>query len=321
MADTHRIARVAQHRQVAQLLPTLVGEGHTMKVARVFVMLLVASSLAACERELPTVSTAGTATSIDGVTIKYDVAGEGDPALVFVHCWSCNRGFWDAQWTYFAPRYRVVRLDLAGHGESGGGRQDYTIEAFGADVAAVVEQLNLQHVILIGHSMGGPAAVEAQKRLGDRVVGVVGVDSFHTGFKAPEGEGMAALLEPMEENFPESTGKFVRAMFPPNADPALVERIVATMRAAEKGVALSALKNAFAWQARQSEPALQRLGNKLRNINADTKGENRPLHEGVRLIAGAGHFVAQEKPAEFNAALQAIITEGIGGSTRKPPEG
>jgi pimeloyl-ACP methyl ester carboxylesterase len=237
---------------------------------------LFALLLGACAREAAIPSTTGTAMSTDGVPIKYEVAGQGEPALMFVHCWSCNRGFWDAQWAHFAPRYRVVRLDLAGHGDSGRERKDYTIEAFGADVAAVVEQLALKRVILIGHSMGGPVAVEAERRLGDRVIGVVGVDTFYTGFKAPEGKEAVAALKPLEDNFPEATDKFLRTMFPPGVDPALVERIIGTMRAADKEVALSALKNTFAWQAHQSETSLWRLGSKLRNINADPKSENKP---------------------------------------------
>jgi pimeloyl-ACP methyl ester carboxylesterase len=40
-----------------------------------------------------------------------------EPALVFVHCWSCNRRFWDDQLAYFARDHKAVRLDLAGHGE------------------------------------------------------------------------------------------------------------------------------------------------------------------------------------------------------------
>src|SRR5262245_65892452 len=76
----------------------------------------------------------GTATSPDGVPIRYDAAGKGDPALVFVPCGGCNRGFWDGQMAYFAAKHRVVALDLAGHGQSGAGRKDWTMAAFGQDV-------------------------------------------------------------------------------------------------------------------------------------------------------------------------------------------
>ena len=110
----------------------------------------------------------------DGVPLHYDVTGSGDVALVFVHCWTCDRSFWNAQVPHFAPNYTVVRVELAGHGKSGHGRERYDMAGFGADVAAVVEDLGLSRVVLIGHSMGGPVSVEAAKRLGDRVIGVVG---------------------------------------------------------------------------------------------------------------------------------------------------
>src|SRR5882762_1994438 len=95
------------------------------------------------------------AISPDGIRIAYEVHGEGTPALVFVHGWSCDRNYWKGQLEPFAEQFKVVAIDLAGHGESELGRKAWTIGAFGADVAAVVKALGLQHVILIGHSMGG----------------------------------------------------------------------------------------------------------------------------------------------------------------------
>jgi pimeloyl-ACP methyl ester carboxylesterase len=95
------------------------------------------------------------ALSADGVPIHYDVQGTGALALVFVHGWCCDRHSWDRQVDAFAPSYTVVRLDLAGHGASGQARTQWTMAAFGQDVVAVVEQLRLVQVVLIGHSMGG----------------------------------------------------------------------------------------------------------------------------------------------------------------------
>src|SRR5262245_57460546 len=78
--------------------------------------------------------------SADGVPIAYEVHGQG-PALVLVHGWSCDRSYWKEQIEYLSPQYQLVLIDLAGHGESGLGRKDYTMAAFGADVAAVVDSL------------------------------------------------------------------------------------------------------------------------------------------------------------------------------------
>jgi len=194
--------------------------------------ILVAATLAAAALLLgacaPKAPVTGTVTAADQVAIKYETAGRGEPALVFVHCWTCNRGYWDKQVEHFAKDHQVVRLDLAGHGESGRERKDYTVEAFGGDVAAVVEKLGLQRVVLIGYSMGGSVSVEAAKRLGDRVIGVVGIDTFYTGFDVPNDQKKAAqmmggFLKPFDENYPEASANFMRSSFAPGADPALIE--------------------------------------------------------------------------------------------------
>ncbi|MBI3545290.1 MAG: alpha/beta hydrolase [Gammaproteobacteria bacterium] len=277
-------------------------------------LVVVALALSACihPSSAPMAErTTGSVVSADGVEIKYEVSGQGQPALVFVHCWTCNRSFWDDQVAYFAPRYTVVRLDLAGHGESGGGRKNYTMTAFGADVAAVVEKLKLPRVILIGHSMGGPVSVEASSRLGARVIGVVGVDTFYTGWQPPKGDQVAAFIKPFATDFSVTTDKFVRSMFMPDADKARVDRIAKIMTSADKAMAVSAMTDILQWYEQDSENSLKRLGNKLRNINADPKRENHAHHKSVVLIPGAGHFVPQEKPLEFNRALDVVAEQLI----------
>ena len=64
----------------------------------------------------------GTARADDGVPIAYDVRGQGKVAVVLVHCWACDRSFWKEQVDPLARRYRVVTLDLGGHGASGADR-------------------------------------------------------------------------------------------------------------------------------------------------------------------------------------------------------
>jgi pimeloyl-ACP methyl ester carboxylesterase len=79
------------------------------------------------------------AISADGVPIHYAVQGNGTTALVFVHGWCCDHHYWDRQVDHFVPQYTVITLDLAGHGASGQARTQWTMEAFGQDVIAVVE--------------------------------------------------------------------------------------------------------------------------------------------------------------------------------------
>jgi pimeloyl-ACP methyl ester carboxylesterase len=104
----------------------------------------------------------GKVTAPDGLQISYESRGSGDRALVFIHGWSCDRSYWKAQLPAFEDRYRVVAVDLAGHGESDAGRAAYTIHAFAADVVAVIDELALEDVVLIGHSSGGDVASDVR---------------------------------------------------------------------------------------------------------------------------------------------------------------
>ena len=99
--------------------------------------------------------------SSDGLKIHAESWGSGEPVIVFVHGWSCDRGYWSAQVKDLVGDYRVVTIDLAGHGQSAAGRKAYSIEAFGQDVAAVLSEWDLANVILVGHSMGGAVIAEA----------------------------------------------------------------------------------------------------------------------------------------------------------------
>ena len=90
----------------------------------------------------------------DGVTIVYSAAGTGGTALLFIHGGLADRSFWDGQLREFAAKYRVLALDLPGHGDSGSDREIWGLPAFGADVLAVVRAERLKSVILIGNSLG-----------------------------------------------------------------------------------------------------------------------------------------------------------------------
>ena len=122
--------------------------------------------------------------SRDGVEIAYSTYGTGEdadaPAVVLVHGWAGNRAYWAHQIDFLAERYHVIAIDLGGHGESGLGRADWNLAAFGDDVVAVVDEVGAQKVALVGHSMGGDAVVHAARRLGDRVAGLVWVDAFRS---------------------------------------------------------------------------------------------------------------------------------------------
>lgn len=264
-------------------------------------------------QEEPESPSAGTAASGDGVTIQYQVTGTGSPALVFVHCWCCQRSFWDAQVPHFAQKHRVVTLDLAGHGESGSDREKWTIPSFGWDVVSVVEKLDLEQVILIGHSMGGPVILEAARHMPERVIGLVGVDNFQDmGERWPQ-EELDKLLGAMQSDFEGTTRNFVLTMFPPTADSALVGRVAADMSSALPEVGIGAMEAIFSWYEEDFNQAVAEIDAPLHCISSDlwptnVEGNKRyfPSFD-VSLMPGRGHFIHMEDPETFNRLLDEVV--------------
>ena len=253
--------------------------------------------------------TAGTTLAGDGVSIYYESAGAGPLALVFVHGWSCDRTYWREQMKSFASTHRVVAVDLAGHGKSGWNRKAWSIRAFGDDVAAVVDELALERVVLIGHSLGGPVVVEAALSLEERVHGVVVVDALRNITKATTMDDWKKLAAPLRANFQEKTASWVRdVMFVPTSDPKLVDSIASDMAAAPPEQALAALKALKFWHG---EKALEALRVPTLAINAQARfTDAKALEErgvGVVWMRDAGHFLMLEAPKTFDNLLQAAL--------------
>ncbi len=166
--------------------------------------------------------------SKDGIEIRFHAEGRGEPAVVLVHCWTGDRHFWDAQLPRLARTRRVVALDLAGHGASGATRTAWTIEAFGDDVVAVADALKLRRVVLVGHSMGGHVTLEAARKLGKRVAGLVPVDTLLDVEQTMAPEKIEEFLAPFEQDYPAAAENFVRSyMFVPASPAPVIEKVVA----------------------------------------------------------------------------------------------
>jgi pimeloyl-ACP methyl ester carboxylesterase len=256
----------------------------------------------------------GVALSADGIPLSYEVMGAGAPALVFVHGWSCDRSYWRHQLGHFSRRHEVVALDLAGHGASGAGRATYTMAGFGGDVVAVVEQLGLRQVVLVGHSMGGDVIAEAAPLLGGRVLGLVWADVYNTLDEPLADEEIEQFAAPFRQDFIATTREFVRGMFTPGSDPDLVAWVVADMSSAPPEVAVDALEHKVS-NDRAIGAALRKVSAPVVAINAgsqptDIESLRRHGVETV-LMPGVGHFEMLEDPDTFNQVLSRTIEQFV----------
>jgi len=253
-----------------------------------------------------------TTTSFDGVPIAYSVSGVADTALVFIHGGMADRSFWDGQHAAFAERFRVIALDLAGHGESGQNRREWGIPQFGRDVAAVMDAERVPRAVLIGNSLGGPAAIEAALLTGTRTLAVIGVDTFQDMGRTMNAKQMHEMAEAWRRDFHGAMEQMLRVLLHPDTTPALVEDV----------------------RRRMSRMPLDSVCAMFRCFGGyDTGASARQLHVPVRCINGdrfptdveairrviadfdavvlphTGHFPMLECPEEFNRRLGEMVQD------------
>ena len=115
---------------------------------------------------------------VDGVGLAYDDVGRRDGVpLVCTRGWTANRHRWDDQLGHLAGRYRVISLDLRGHGDSDLTPDRYTIRGLAREVLALLDGLGVDRFVPVGHSMGGMIALTLALEHPERVKRLVIVDS------------------------------------------------------------------------------------------------------------------------------------------------
>ena len=305
----------------------------TARIRFLGITILIALGVAACGKNSEPVQDARpsppradgapqSATSADGVDIAYRVYGAGEPAVILIHCWSCDSNYWSAQIEPLKARYTTVTLDLAGHGASGRNRTEWSIGHYGEDVAAVARRLQNDRVILVAHSMGGPVALEAARRIGDRVIGIVAVDTLQTVGLPPVSEREVQMrLKPFREDFIRHTRAFVsHNFFPRNSNPEFIRKIADDMSSAPPEVAVPSLE---ALMRMDYGPLLANVHVPVVAIDASNSGavdqariqKLLPTFTAVTL-PGTGHFLMLETPERFNPILLREIESIAKGSHR-----
>lgn len=107
-----------------------------------------------------------------GVRMAYEDRGTGRP-IVFVHGWGGSGDVWDYQVLDLADQFRVITVDLRGHGVSDKPWGDYGYATFCADLATLMRELSLEDVTLVGWSMGGHIGLKFVQTIGAPVARLV----------------------------------------------------------------------------------------------------------------------------------------------------
>ena len=252
-------------------------------------------------------------------------AGSGSPALVFVHGFACTHEDWRAQLEHFQRSHEVLACDLRGHGRTPGRPHECSIEHYGGDVAALVNNLELARAVLVGHSMGCRVVLEAARQIADKVAGVVLVDGSRNATSDPEGAEAAARATIENLGYARFAEALFRQMFfkPSAQADAIVERAVRS--SAEFGPHL--WPRITRWDAGQMNAAFAALRAPVLAIQSTTRNaqlERAPLSPGdsspwidylrqrgarVEIVPDTGHFTQLEAADVVNRRIADFLRQ------------
>ena len=257
---------------------------------------------------------------VRGIELAYEASGAGSP-LVLLHGFPFNRTLWREQVETLAERYRVITIDLRGHGETTATRDPATMEEMAEDVAALLDELGIARVVLGGLSMGGYVALAFYRLFPERVRALILADT------RPQADADAARLtreetatRTLDEGMHTIADAMLLKLLAPSTQaerPGIVERVREMIVNTDPQGAASALRG---MAVRRDQTEL------LREINCPTlivvgsldlitpPADAEIIHRGIRgsrleVITGAGHVSNVERPAEFNHALEKFLRE------------
>jgi pimeloyl-ACP methyl ester carboxylesterase len=265
--------------------------------------------------------------SVPVAGMHVNVAGAGAPAVVFVHGFACDSADWAAQFEGLASRTTVVSCDLGSHGRSATG--DRSIIAYGAAVTRLIDELHLESVILVGHSMGCRVVLECCRAASARVTGIVLLDGSRIGFGDPSAaaEAMAEQLE--GAGYGEFIRRFFDAMFVPSSDPALHAAILERAMRMPPDVGRNLLTDIVRWDAGAMDDALSGIAVPVLVIQTTTMNQTRErvsmTSDGesawldlvrshvpsvsVATLADAGHFPHIENARDVTVLIGGFVEE------------
>jgi pimeloyl-ACP methyl ester carboxylesterase len=246
----------------------------------------------------------------DGVRLAYEERGAGDPPMLFVHGWMCDRGYFAPQVEHFGARHRTIAVDLRGHGASDKPQQAYPIAGFADDLNWLCAQLGVRGTIVVGHSMGGIVAMDLAARYPERAIAVVGVDAP----LVPPASLMQAVPGVIEQL--ESSGYYdiarglVSQMFLPTDDGARKASIVDAMSSTPQHVMVGALRGMFTHDAAAAAASCKvpvlLIGSAVPPVDVAQLSELCPQVV-IGQTVGSGHFNQLEVPEQVNAMIERFL--------------
>lgn len=254
----------------------------------------------------------GRLTLNNGLGVSYKDEGRGTP-LLLLHGYCGSAAYWDDALPLLAARLRVVAPDARGHGESDAPAGVYTMEQMAEDAVQVLDALDISRAFVLGHSMGGYAALAFAERYPDRLLGLGLVHSTtfpddDTGKANRDKVAARIAAEGMEGHIADLVPKLFAPdnLTPLQAQVARAKAIgLATSPQAGIGAALGMKErpDRRGVLERLEAPVLLLAGEADQVIAAEKRFPVAGPNVTQRLVEGAGHMSMMERPEAFAQAV------------------
>jgi len=181
--------------------------------------------------------------AVDGSNVHWSSRGTAKQAVILVHGWTCDETSWDSQVPVLSQKFRVITLDLPGHGKSDppkGGK--FSMALFARAVEAVRMDAKVDKAVLVGHSMGTPVIREYARLYPQHVAGLVPVDGLLLISGGRGAPNPAAMTGPDGIKTREI---MIRGMFTPATPAAVQQHVLKMMLGAPEATASGAMIATF----------------------------------------------------------------------------
>jgi 3-oxoadipate enol-lactonase len=156
---------------------------------------------------------------IHNISLAFNDQGTGVP-LVFLHAFPLNRCMWVEQEQTLSSQFRVLTIDLRGHGESDAPLWRYTLDQAADDVIGLLDHLSIRQAVFVGLSMGGYILFALYRRYADRVRGLV---LSNTRAQADTVEGKEGRFQMAQTAYKNGPSAIADIMIPKLLSPATIQ--------------------------------------------------------------------------------------------------
>lgn len=240
---------------------------------------------------------------LEDFRMAYREIGNGEQPIIFVHGNVASQNWWNHIINDFAEKYRVYTVDLRGHGQSETPNSGYTIIQYANDLIDFIEKLELEDVILVGHSMGGAIVMQMAVLAKHNIDKVIMVNPAPVnGFVTPE-ERYPLIAEYTTNK--ELLSMSLRAVVPTLHDQSIFEELLENaFRASHAAISNTKSLSSFSIVSELKDwdiPTLLLYGQMDLLVNEAMTDENAQLIPGViyKKFANVGHSLQVENPNLF----------------------